>query len=198
MDQPLNEREGFAIIEQMINRAKNNFSESGTLFLVWGFVILTCSLVHFCGAYFWNYENAHIVWSLTWLGTIFQVFYLRRKNKFKKVKSWSDDILKYLWIIFFVCIVLLIFILIWQKAYYSINPAILVMYGMPTFFTGLLLKFKPLIVGGVTCWLLALGCTFTPWYFQILYIGAAGITAWIIPGIYLRKKFLKENMIHGR
>jgi hypothetical protein len=133
MDQPLNEREGFAIIEQMISRAKNNFSESGTLFLVWGFVILICSVVHFSSAYFWNYEHGYYIWSLTWLGTIFQAFYLRRQSKFKKVKTWSDDIIKYLWIIFFVCIVLMIFILLWEKDYYSVNPAILVMYGMPTF-----------------------------------------------------------------
>ena len=198
MDEQLNEKESFAIIEQMINRAKNNFSESGTLFLVWGLVILICSIVHFSAGYFFNYEKGQYIWTLTWLGSIFQIFYLRRQNRFKKVKTWSDDIIKYLWLIFFICIALLVFILIWQKAYFSINPAILVMYGMPTFFTGILLKFRPLVIGGISCWLLALGCTFTPWYFQVLYIGAAGITAWIIPGVYLRTKYLKENHLNGR
>lgn len=198
MDQQLNERQSFAIIEQMISRAKNNFSESGTLFLIWGFVILICSAVHFSAGYFFDSEKGSYVWSLTWLGSIFQVFYLRRQNRFKKVKTWSDDIIKYLWLIFFICIALLTFILIWQKAFFSILPAILVMYGMPTFFTGILLKFKPLVIGGISCWLFALICIFTPWYFQVLYIGAAGITAWIIPGVYLRKKYLKEKAIDGR
>ena len=43
----------------------------------------------------------------------------------------------------------LIFILIQFKKYDAINPAILVMYGMPTFLSGIILKFKPLLIGGI-------------------------------------------------
>ncbi len=198
MNQQLNERESLALIESMINKAKNNFSESGTLFLVWGFVILICSVLHFVTTCFFDYENGGYVWGLTWLATIFQIFYLRKKVRKQKVKSYSDDIIKYIWITFFVVMVIMVFILIWQKSYISIIPAILVLYGIPTLFTGLLFKFRPLVIGGICCWLLALACTFTHWHFQLLYIGAAGIAAWIIPGIYLRKKFIKENQQYGR
>ena len=198
MSQQQNDFNSFALIEEMINKAKNNFSESGTLFLIWGFVILVCSLVHFTAAYFFNNQNFSVIWMLTWAASIFQIFYLKRKARQKKVKTYTDDVLKYMWIVFFICMVLMVFILIWQKAFYSINPAILVLYGIPTFLTGIILRFRPLIIGGICCWLLSIGSVLTHWHFQLLYIAGAGIAAWIIPGFYLRQKYLKENSNNGR
>ena len=189
----MNTQNSLALIEEMINKAKNNFSESGTLFILWGFVILICSITQFIGEYFFEYKNAGAIWMLTWLASIFQIFYLRKQNKNKAVRTYTNDILKYMWITFIICFILLVFILIFQKSFISIVPAILVVYGIPTFLSGIILKFKSLIIGGVCCWLLAALCVFTGWDFQQLYIAAAGIIAWIIPGFNLRKKFMQEN-----
>ena len=197
MEQVMNKQNSLALIEEMINKAKNNFSESGTLFILWGFVILFCSVTQFIGNYFFKYEQASAIWMLTWLASIFQIFYLRRQHKNKKVRTYTDDILKYMWITFIVCFVLLVFILIFQKSYVSIIPAILVVYGIPTFLSGIILKFKSLVTGGICCWILAVLCVFTGWDFQQLYIATAGIIAWIIPGFNLRKKFIKENKTIG-
>jgi len=197
MEQSMNKQHSLALIEEMINKAKNNFSESGTLFLLWGFVILVCSVTQFIGSFFLKYENASTIWMLTWLASIFQIFYLRRQHKIKKVRTYTDDILKYMWITFIVCFVLLVFILIFQRSYVSIIPAILVVYGIPTFLSGIILKFKSLVIGGLCCWILAALCVFTGWDYQQLYIAAAGILAWIIPGFNLRKKFIKENKMVG-
>ena len=138
----MNTQNSLALIDEMINKAKNNFSESGTLFILWGFVILVCSVTQFIGTYFLKYDNASAIWMLTWLASIFQIFYLRKQNKNKTVRTYTDDILKYMWITFIVCFVLLVFILIFQKSYLSIIPEILVIYGIPTFLSGIILKFK--------------------------------------------------------
>lgn len=61
MSQQQNEFNSFALIEEMINKAKNNFNESGTLFFIWGCVIVICSLVHFSAVYFFNYEKASMI-----------------------------------------------------------------------------------------------------------------------------------------
>ena len=193
MEETLSEQQSLSIIEEMINKAKNNFSESGTLFILWGVVILLCSVVHFACAYFFDLEHSWYIWALTWPTAIFQIIYIKRREKKQKAKIFTDEILKYMWIAFFLCLALLVLILIYQRSFITVNPAILVMYGIPTFLSGIILKFKPLVVGGICCWLLAIGCTLTHWHFQLLYIAAAAIAAWIIPGIYLRKKYLKET-----
>ncbi len=193
MEETLNERQSLAIIEEMINKAKNNFSESGTLFILWGVVIFLCSIINFVCAYFFDLHSYYI-WALTWPTAIYQIIYIKRRQKKRQAKIFTDDILKYMWLTFFLCLALLVLILIYWQAFITVNPAILIMYGIPTFLSGIILKFKPLVAGGICCWLLAIGCTLTDWHFQLLYIGAAAVAAWIIPGIYLRRKYLKENM----
>ena len=193
MEQPFNEQNSLQLIESMINKAKNNFSESGTLYLLWGIVVFVCSMFQFVAIHFYNYQQAQYIWFLTWLVVIYQVIFLSKKAKKEKVKTYTADILKYVWICFVSCMFILIYILLQQKSYYSVNPAILVLYGMPTFLSGIILKFKPLVIGGMICWLLALGSVWVPYDFQLLFICAAVVAAWIIPGILLRRKFKNQN-----
>ena len=193
MDLQFNEQNSLQLIESMINKAKNNFSESGTLYLLWGIVVFVCSMVQFVAIHFYNNQNAYYIWFLTWLVVIYQVIFLSRKAKKEKVKTYTADILKYVWICFAASMVLFIFILQYQKAYYSINPAILVLYGLPTFLSGVILKFRPLIIGGIACWLLSFGSVFVPYDYQLLFICAAVLFAWIIPGYLLRIKFKNQQ-----
>jgi len=65
MEQPFNEQTGLQLIESMINRAKNNFSESGTLYLIWGIVIFICSMVQFVALYFFHEKEFLYVLFLT-------------------------------------------------------------------------------------------------------------------------------------
>ena len=193
MDQQFNEQNSLQLIESMINKAKNNFSESGTVYLLWGIVVFVCSMVQFVAIHFYNNQNAYYIWFLTWLVVIYQVIFLSRKAKKEKVKTYTADILKYVWICFAASMFLFIFILQYQKAYYSINPAILVLYGLPTFLSGVILKFRPLIIGGIACWLLSFGSVFVPYDYQLLFICAAVLFAWIIPGYLLRIKFKNQH-----
>lgn len=192
MEEKFNEHTSLQLIESMINRAKNEFSESGTLYLVWGIVIFICSIVQFIAIHFYH-NNASYIWFLTWFVVIYQVIYLYKKGKKEKVKTYTADIIKYVWLSFTLCMFIVIFILIYQKAYTSINPAILVLYGLPTFLSGIILKFKPLIVGGICCWPLAASSVFAPYDYQLLFLCAAVVIAWIVPGFLLRKKYINQN-----
>jgi hypothetical protein len=80
------------------------------------------------------------------------------------------------------------------KEYYKlIDPLFLVIYGMPTFLSGIILRFKPLVWGGIGCWVLSILCTVIPVEYNLLLVSAAMVIAWIIPGYLLRQKFKKSN-----
>ena len=196
MEQPLNEQTSLLLIESMINKAKNRFSESGTLYLIWGIVIFVCSITQFIATYFYNYSEVYYIWYLTWLVLIYQVYFLARKKKREKVKTYTDEILGYVWICFIVCLVMLVFIVLYNKAYLLVNPAILVAYAIPTFLSGAILKVRSLFLGGICCWILALSTVFIPAEFHILLIAVAVLVAWIVPGIHMRKRYLKENSLN--
>ena len=76
----------------MINKAKNKFSESGTLYLVWGIAVLICSLAQFILGNLLGYKNAHYVWFFTWAIYIYQAIFLIRKKKNLKVKTYTGEI----------------------------------------------------------------------------------------------------------
>jgi hypothetical protein len=73
------------------------------------------------------------------------------------------------------------------------SPGFLALYGMPTFLSGVILRFRPLIIGGVFCWLLSLSAAYIAYEYQLLLLSAAMIVAWIIPGYAFRARYKKEN-----
>ena len=189
----MTEAESLSIIAGMINHAKNRFSETGHLYLLWGFVILICCITQFIMLYFFKSQNSYYVWYATWLVAIYQFYYLFKKKKRERVKTYTDEIIGFVWLTFIICSFILVYILIKHKTFHAINACVLVMYGMPTFLSGVILRFKPLRTGGIICWVLAIVAMFTPYHYQLLLLALAVIAAWIVPGYLLRAKFKKEN-----
>lgn len=187
------EQNSLQFIQSMINRAKNKFTENGTLYLLWGFTVLLCCLLQFVLSYFFKYAQSYIVWSLTWLAVIYQLIYLSRRKKNLHVKTYTEEIMNFVWLTFIFSLFLIVFILWYYQLLYCINPLLLVLYGIPTFLSGIILKFRPLIVGGVCCWVFAVFSVFVDNAFHSVFIAAAVIIAWIIPGYMLRTRFYKEN-----
>jgi len=187
--------ESLALIESMINRAKDRFNEDGSLYLLWGWVVLLCSVAEFILLQI-HFKQHYLVWTLTWAAAIFQLFVLRRKRQKQTVRTYTDDIIKYVWLTFVISMFLAAVVIgcIQGKEYYKlVDPLFLVLYGMPTFLSGVILRFKPLMLGGIGCWLLSVLCTVIPVEFQLLLVSTAMIIAWIIPGYLLRMKFRRTN-----
>jgi len=189
----MSEKESLELIASMINTAKNRVGETGTLYLLWGWLILFCCIVQFIAVHFFNYSNSYYIWFSTWILLIYQFFYIGKQQKFNKVKTYTGEINGFVWLVFFICLMLVIFIGTYLKRYEIINPMILVLYGMPTFLSGIILKFKSLIIGGICCWLLSILSVFIPGDYQLLLTAAAIIAGWIIPGYLLKKNYKKAD-----
>lgn len=190
----LTPEDSLQIIEHMINTARNRFSENGHLYLLWGWVVLICSLFHFAAIHFELMKHPELVWMLTWAAAIYQAFYLAKHKKQEKVKTYTDEINTYVWIAFVVMLFLLLFLMMVKNDWVNMYPFFLVLYGMPTFLSGILLRFAPLTIGGLVCWLLAIGAAFIQWPYHLLFLGLAIISGWIIPGYLLRSKYKSVNV----
>ena len=195
-DEDFTHIESLTVIQAMINKAKDQFSENGHLYLVWGWAILVCSIGHFVLIRFFNYQYASMIWMLTWVAIIYQTYYLWKQEKRKKVRTYTDHIIGWVWITFVILMFLFgfLFSIALGKQYYQyMNVGFLALYGMPTFLSGITLRFKPLIYGGIACWLLSIIACFTPYQFHLLLLGLAVIIAWIVPGYILKARFKKIN-----
>ncbi len=190
-------QESLLIIQSMINKAKNQFSENGHLYLLWGWAVFICSIAQFILMSYVQYEKHYMVWFSLWLVFIYQVFYLRKKRRRQRVRTYTDEIIGFVWLVFIILMVLFGFLsarVFDTNKYYSfIDPAFLALYGMPTFLSGIILKFRPLIIGGVCCWLLSIIASFISAQYHLLLVPIAMIVAWIIPGYKLNVKFKQQK-----
>jgi FtsH-binding integral membrane protein len=197
MEENFSPQQSLQLIQSMIDKAKNHFSENGHLYLLWGWVVFFCSVVHFVLLKFVQYEKHYLIWMLTWGAALYQMVYLAKRKKQERVKTYAEHITGYVWLTFVVSMFLMGFVLARggnAGHYYTlINPVFLALYGIPTFLSGIILQFRPLIIGGIVCWLLSVAGTFVPYEYQLLLLSTAMIVAWIIPGYILRSRFKKNN-----
>jgi len=193
MNSRLTEKDSLKLISDMIALAKGNANQSFFHIILWGWVIIIISLSQYVLIQISGFEEqSSLVWLLTLPAGVVSGIYGYQQGKKEKSRSFIDYIYKWIWFSFVISLVVTLFISIKQHNYVAIPSYVMVLAGMATFLSGLILKFKPLIWGGVAFWFWAIIA------FQLgnnydLIVQAIGIfTGYIIPG-YLLKSKLKKN-----
>ena len=207
-EKALSEKESLALITQMINKAKDSYHDTGIGAMMWGAVIAICSLVKLSEIQF-RYSLPFDIYWLTLLAIIPQIFITIREKKERKIKSYDDRYMDYIWLAFGISIALLIFIVnvIFQnfhpmavsyrelggaagfKLIEYITPLFLLLYGMPTFITGAACRFKPMLWGGLFCWVCCIITLFTTFRVDLLLTALSAVMAWFIPGLIMEKEY---------
>lgn len=189
MEANLTHQQSMKIIQEMIATSKNNLKDNSFFYLLWGWLVLIASLSHFVLLQI-NYPYAFLPWPiLMTLGGIASGIAGYRLGKKSKVMSHVDKMMVYLWYSFLVVILIMIAMAIAQKINWSIlNPLIISLYGLGTFVSGGVLKFKPLIIGGICCWIIALVAFFVPMDYVLLLTALSVVVAYLVPGYLLKSK----------
>ena len=113
MSQPekqLTEKESLDLIAKMISKAKDSYHDTGIGAIMWGALIAICSIVKLSEIHF-GYQLPFDIYLLTFIAVIPQIFITIREKKERKVKSFDDSYMDYIWLGFGICIFLLIFII---------------------------------------------------------------------------------------
>jgi uncharacterized protein with PQ loop repeat len=200
-EKKLTEQESLHLITMMINKAKESYHDTGIGAIMWGAVIAVCSLVRLSEVQF-SYKLPFDIYLLTLVAIIPQILISIREKKERKVKSYDDPYLDYIWLGFGITIFLLIHISnnifgewgSWANEYKNItgkqvNPLFLMLYGMPTFITGAACKFKPMLWGGIFCWVCCIVAVYTSIKIDLLLTAASAILAWLVPGVIMEKEY---------
>ncbi len=182
--------ESLMLIQSMIDKTKNKFSDSSFYFLFWGWLVFAACITQFILKVYFNYPYHYAVWWTMPIGGVITGIYGSRQARKEKVKTFVDEATDYLWIaIAFSFIVLVIVnsasVANWQNAF----TYYILLYAIGTFVTGRLIKFKPLIIGGSINFVLAIVCSRLSFDYQLLLGAAAILISYIIPGHLLRKQY---------
>jgi hypothetical protein len=218
----LTEKESLDIIHSMIRKAKGNFHETGSSSILWGSIIAFCGFYNFLEFEFTFPFNIDI-WLLALVGFIPQVYISIKEKKNKFVKTDIEEAISAVWWVYGISVFCLISywhlapiavelhlkkehiellqknlltgkVEQWHPYIFSQLSIMLLLYCIPTLTTGLARKFKPMILGGILCYIFFFISIFTTSEWDLLLHGLAGIFCWLIPGIILRKKYLKGKL----
>lgn len=175
-------------IYEMIENSKTQIRENAFFYLLWGWLVLFTSLLHFTLLKMGIYQ-AYLAWPVIMsLGMVISVIAGIRMGKRTGYRTHLDTAIIYLWYGFFFTIVVLITFAVGGRISWEItNPLIISLYGLGTFVSGGILKFRPLIIGGLCCWVISLCAFFIPGEYTLLLISSSIIIAYLIPGYMLRK-----------
>ena len=181
------------LIQTMISKTKQDISDNSIYFLVWGWITFIACAGQFILKHILQYEQHYQVWWLVVIGIIFSIYQGIKDGKKQNAKTYVGDSIKYLWmgmgISYFVQSMILSKIG-WGSAVF---PFFILLYGLGTFISGNILQFKPLIIGGIIAWALAIGAVYVTYDYQMLFGAAAILVSYIIPAYLLRSRNKTTN-----
>lgn len=213
--------ESLQLITNMINKVKSSYHDSGTGALLWGSAVSVAAFVTYLEVQF-DFYIGFDIWLIVLAAIIPQVVISIRENKKKKFKSHDDVALDAVWITYAVTIFGLIAYqnivpgttqdLNKQEGWslfkhylngshqdeaimpfpLSITSIFILIYAFPTLITGLIKKFRPMIVGAVITYGLFIASCFTSFKYDMIFSGIAALVCWFIPGLILRNRYMQQ------
>lgn len=192
-ERKLNEKESLELITQMIQNTQNRMEiNCGIPFLIWGYTTVIVSLFIWCiltstqnNQWQWLWFILPVIgWTITYL--------LNRKSSYT-VKTYVDRIVSYIWIV--LGIIGFILPCIGIFFYIPILFIILLIMGIGTILTGLIIKYKTITICGILGSITSVNCLYLEGVDQILVFIPAIIFMMIIPGHTLNHAARKQKKL---
>ena len=206
--QSFSEADSLRVKSTMIEKAKPSPHDNGTASIVWGVIITVCSIGTWASMRF-QFKLPFDIWLLALLGVFPTLWFSFRKERKQKVKSYDQTAMDYVWLCFGIAIFLIVYtnsnvfaqtqrvrdaimdnnlpVTMFQFSEYS-SAYLLTLYGIPTIVTAGIKNFKPMMIGGIICWVCALLVVHTSRQTDMLLMAFSATTAWLIPGLILRAR----------
>jgi hypothetical protein len=178
--------ESLRIITEMLNKTRINFRQGSFHLLFWGWLIVVCSLAEYFLTRFTSLSHPYRVWLLVIPGVFVSMIFGFVKGRKARVHTYADSIWMWTWMAFLLAAIVLF--IVHSKSMETISPYILLLAGFPTFVSGIIIRLKPLIAGGICFWILALVVHFSGPTIGPLGVPVAMIAGYLIPGYMLKNK----------
>jgi hypothetical protein len=183
-------QDSLKLINEMISKAKKSYVTKGIASIVWGAMIVFCSMANWSQAHY-KYSLGFDILLILLVAIIPQMYFTARERRSKKFVSHEEATTGYIWMAFGISIFI-------TSLYFSNHSQagqgstiVMMLYAIPTFVTGGLCKFRPMILGGVICWAASVTSVFTNIETDLLLMASCGFFAWIIPGVILWNRYQK-------
>lgn len=203
-DKQMTPQDSLELITRMIENRKSNWRDNGFIMIFWGWLIITSSIGHYILHHLELYNYIWMAWLTTILGAIYTPFHFAKIKKNLKKGEYLDKISGFIWWIFAINAFTFGFIFTpyWN---HLTTGLILIILGISAAIDGRIIRFRPMVIGGIITNFLGLFCIYwTQLYnngkvesisFLILFVGLGMTLTNIIPGYLIRKQYKADH--HG-
>lgn len=191
-DKDFDPEESLAIIRTMIEATKASIKDSSHYFLLWGWATMIGCIIQYVLLNIVHYKHHYYAWFITLVALVIHFMFIIRDSKTESVKTYISQANSYLWMAIGFSFMVLAFIFSrigWQYSF----PFYILFYGLGTSVSGALLQFKPMVLGGASCFVFAAVAAYIPYDLQILLTAFAILVSYIIPGYLLRLRHRQVN-----
>ncbi|NOT76526.1 MAG: hypothetical protein HOP08_16480 [Cyclobacteriaceae bacterium] len=182
----LTPQESLAVITSMIAQAKGNAEKNSFHFLLWGWTILIANLGVYALLRFTTVENPYLFWAITIPASVVSAIVGARQEKASLTSTHLDTINKWIWISYGIAVFTLV--AFGKSINFQINPVVITLTAVPTFVTGVILRFTPLKLGGLAFWILGMITFLVPKEYQYLIAALAIALGYLVPGYMLKAR----------
>ena len=148
--------ESLNLIGEVISNTRSNLRTDSFFFLLWGWLVIAASLIE--SLILWNagrmneWKNVGLFSGLDWcgitlVGLIIMFFYIKKHYVKRGYRTFFEKVISYIWILSTVIIFLVVYLA--GTRHESPEPFILAAISIPTVITGIMTRFRPLIIGGL-------------------------------------------------
>ena len=185
----ITEQESLVIIQQMMNKTKEQLFDNSNLFLLWGFAAFICTVAQYI-LIKTNIQNSEAVWIAMPIIAVIHIYIVIKQRSKIKVQTYNGNAISALWTAIGFAFISIVF---FASQKINILPTIILLYAIGTFVTGKIIDFKPLVIGGSICFLLSIVIAFIKDENHLLIMAAAILISYIIPGFLLKKEYKNQQ-----
>lgn len=221
-EKQLSEKESLQLITDMIQKVKNSYHDKGVGPLLWGTVVAIASFVSYLQLEY-DFKLPFDIWLIVLGAIIPQIYLINQDKKTQKIKRHEDAALNAVWLVYALTIFGLSFYQSfapnaaeqimktygWQLVKHQIDNSkpdeiispftpsfyslYILVYAFPTMITGLVKKYRPMIIGAIMAYSLFIVSCFTETKYDFLLGAISALACWFIPGILLRRMYLQQK-----
>ncbi len=194
-EKTITEQESLLLIQQMIQIAKKEQKDSGSGWILFGWLLFAASTVTYLNLIF-HWVDTFLFWNILGIASLllllFTVCNSIFKRKKKQVKTYTSDLFEKLNTGFFIFLSLIIISMNAGLPPLKGFAILLSLYGFWMLIYGASMNFKPSITGAYITWALALAALFVNDFKWTMILHSVAILAgFIIPGYIAKKEFEK-------
>ena len=171
-------------ITSVINSTRENLKPLSVNFIFWGLLITLMSLFHYTFPSL-IHSSQLLYWTiLPLIGMIITVYYNINIRKKTGYETYLSRVIKIIWGVSNLSWIYIIVLSSTLKSFHPVPP-ILFLLSIILIITGLIIKFKPVTIGGIFLTIFTFYLNFNP-EFNLLLVNVVGVSlGMLVPGLSL-------------